>query len=299
MVYWGWLGSNPVTICLKYLGQTLQTRRILKAERPSSVFVMSPPVFAALAALSYCRRHGASLVIDAHTGAFLNPRWRHLQWLQFWVCRQALTTIVTNSHLQTLVEEHRGHATVVPDVPVTFPASDSEPYELTSKVNVVMVCSFGIDEPIEAMIEAAKGLPDVNFHVTGNPAHLDPRLAKALPSNVRLTGFLATPSYGSLVKQADVVMTLTTKDHTMLRGAWEAVYLGTPVIVSDWPVLRQSFDQGAIHVENTTNGIRNGLVRMLDNLDSHRLGVVALRERKARRWKSTKQDLIDLLTAAR
>ena len=56
-------------------------------------------------------------------------------------------------------------------------------------------------------------------------------------------------------------MTLTTRDHTMLRGAYEAIYQGTPVIVSDWALLRESFPEGAAHVENTAKAIVRGIQR--------------------------------------
>ena len=59
-----------------------------------------------------------------------------------------------------------------------------------------------------------------------------------------IAGFLSDQQYGSLICNADIVLTLTTQDHTMLRGAWEPIYQATPVIVSDWPILQSSFDKG-------------------------------------------------------
>ena len=52
---------------------------------------------------------------------------------------------------------------------------------------------------------------------------------------------------GALVEGVDP---LATRDHTMLRGAYEAVYYGTSIIISDWPILRETFDDGTIHVDN-------------------------------------------------
>ena len=45
----------------------------------------------------------------------------------------------------------------------------------------------------------------------------------------------------------------------MLRGAYEAIYLSTPVVVSHWPLLRQAFDEGAVHVDNTAANIAAGI----------------------------------------
>jgi glycosyltransferase involved in cell wall biosynthesis len=289
MVYWESLGSRPLTVWLKYLGQAVRTWRILQSERPSAVFVMTPPVFAPLVVWTYCATHACSLVLDAHTAAFLHPRWRYFQRLQFWLCRRASTTIVHNEHLKALVESHGGHATVVSDVPVQFP--ETEPYPLEGGLNIAVVCSFNPDEPIANILAAAAELPDVHFHVTGNPKALAAALRVRLPPNVRLTGFLSTAAYGSLISTADAVMTLTTRDHTMLRGAWEAIYQGTPVIISNWNILRESFDAGAIHVDNTAADIVRAVEELRRNQARYREGARILRSRKERRWAAARQTL--------
>lgn len=289
MVYWEALGSRPLTVWLKYLWQALRTWRVLTAERPAAVFVMTPPVFAPLVAWAWCATHGRPLVIDAHTAAFLHPRWRLFQGLQFWLCRRAATTIVHNDHLRQLVERHGAHATVVADIPVRFHAS--EEYPLPTGFNVAVVCSFNPDEPIAAIVEAATRLPDVHFHMTGNPKAMDPQIARHLPSNLRLTGFLSDAKYGSLVTRADAVMTLTIRDHTMLRGAWEAVYQATPVIISDWPVLRASFSEGVIHVDNSPAQIVSAVNELRRDTQRYRRGVASLRTYKEQRWLSTKAAL--------
>lgn len=290
LVYWESLGSRPLTVWLKYLGQAVRTWRILAADRPAAVFVMTPPVFAPLVAWAYCATHRCRLVIDAHTAAFLHPRWRHFQGLQFWLARRATTTIVHNDHLREIIERHGGHATVVADIPVRFDAAGE--YPLAPGFNVAVVCSFNPDEPTAVMLEAASRLPDVQFHVTGNPKALDPRLARSLPGNVRLTGFLSDAAYGTLVSTADAVMTLTTRDHTMLRGAWEAVYQATPVIISNWPILRQSFDEGAVHVDNSPDDIVRAVNELRQHPQRYREGALRLRARKKQRWESTREALL-------
>jgi hypothetical protein len=296
MVYWESLGSRPATVWLKYIGQALRTWRILSAARPSAVFVMTPPLFAPLVAWLYCATHRCALVMDAHTAAFLHPRWRQLQWLQFWLCRRARTTIVHNAHLQALVERHGGHAIVVSDIPVRF--DKTEPYPLPPGFNVAVVCSFNPDEPTANMLDAARRLPDVTFHVTGNPKALAPELKRDLPPNVRLTGFLSDGAYGLLISRADAVMTLTTRDHTMLRGAWEAVYQGTPVIISNWPILRESFDTGAVHVDNTSDDIVRAVNALRSDYRTYREGARALRERKEHRWNAVRTALEQRLASA-
>ncbi|MGE0593011.1 MAG: glycosyltransferase [Vicinamibacterales bacterium] len=293
MVYLPELGSRPSTILFKYLGQWARTSAILRQERPSAVFVMSPPVIAALPAFWYAWRHGARVVLDTHTAAFLHPRWRHLQWLQRWQCRRAATNLVHNEHLAGIVRAWGGHVTLVPDVPVEYSAL--EPLSRTAAFTVAVVCSFNYDEPIAAILEAAAALPDVRFLMTGNPKHFPKDLEGRVPPNVTRTGFLSVAAYGGLLAGADAVMTLTTRDHTMLRGAYEAIYQGTPVIVSDWPILKEAFAGGAAHVDNTPSGIAAAIRTMAANPEPYRVGAAALRETKQRRWAETKRAILERL----
>lgn len=290
MVYLPRFGSRASTVAFKYFGQWIDTARILRQERPDAVFVMVPPIFAALPAFWYAWRHGKQVVLDAHTAAFLHPRWRRLQWLQRALSRRAATTIVHNEHLAELVRGAGSRATVVPDVPIVF--AEREPFARPQGFVVAVVCSFNPDEPLRAMLEAARALPDVRFFMTGNQRHFPRELTGLVPSNVTLTGFLSTPRYGGLLTDADVVMTLTTRNHTMLRGGYEAIYQGTPVIVSDWPLLRAAFDSGAIHVDNTAAQIAAAIRRMRDTHNEYREGAAALRQKKLGQWASVKEQIL-------
>jgi glycosyltransferase involved in cell wall biosynthesis len=286
MVYARRFGSRASTILFKYVALWFRTAKVLEQERPDAVFVMTPPLFAALPALWYTWRSGKRLVLDAHSAAFLHPRWRAWQWVQRMLCRRASTTIVHNEHIAELVRAAGGHATIVPDVPIEY--AELERFSRPSDFTVAVVCSFNYDEPIAEILAAAALMPDVQFFMTGNPRHLDPRLAERVSNNVRLTGFLSTPAYGGLLTDVDAVLALTTRDHTMLRGAYEAIYQGTPVVVSDWQILRDSFSEGAAHVPNTAEGITAGIREVRARKEHYRAGAQRLRSSKLARWQSTR-----------
>jgi glycosyltransferase involved in cell wall biosynthesis len=285
MVYAGWLGSHPLTVGPKYAWQALRTWKLLSRDRPSAVFVMVPPVFAGCTVWLYARLHGVPFILDAHTAAFMHSRWKYWQWLQRWLARRAATTIVTNEYLAASVRDGGGHATLVPDVPVKF--AQVQRRDRDHRFLVAAVCSFNYDEPVEAIFSAARALPDVQFVMTGNPNALRPEQRADVPANVILTGFLPDADYAGLLTTADAVMALTTRDHTMLRAAYEAIYQGTPVIVSDWPLLRSAFDEGAVHVENSAAGIAAGVRRLQAEYEKFRPGAQRLRERKLERWNTT------------
>src|SRR5687768_611431 len=58
------LGSRASTIIIKYALQWTRTLRILRRDCPDTVFVMTPPVVAALPAFWYAWRHNKQVVLD-------------------------------------------------------------------------------------------------------------------------------------------------------------------------------------------------------------------------------------------
>lgn len=296
MVYWEWLGSHPATVWLKYLGQTLSTWRLLWRERPDAVFVMSPPPTAIPSVYVYCRLRRIPFVVDAHSGVFLTDRWRHFQGFQFWFLRRAATTIVTNEYLAERVRSHGGHATVAADVPVAFGAAgDGAP---AVPFTAVFVTSFDRDEPIAEMVRAAALAPDVPFLMTGDSPRAAQLLPAALPPNLTRTGFVDTSTYGTILRQAGVVIALTSDAHTTQRGAFEAIYQGTPVIVSDTALLREEFDSGAVHVANQAAAIAGAVRAVRQDLAGFRIGAERLRARKTARWGETRTALLAAIGGA-
>jgi glycosyltransferase involved in cell wall biosynthesis len=296
MVYLPRFGSRPSTILFKYLGQWARTARILLRERPDIVFVMTPPVFAALPAFWYAWRHRKHVAIDAHSAAFMLPRWRYFQWLQRAFYRRAVTTLVHNDHLAQDVLAAGGHVTLVPDVPIVFDRRDE--FRRSDALTIVAVCSFDRDEPVGAMFEAAARLPNARFYMTGNPRKLPPELLNRVPPNLTLTGFLETSAYAGLLSCADAVLALTTFDHTMLRAAYEAIYQGTPVIISDWPLLKREFASGAFHVDNTPEQITQAVESIGRDPAGARAGAKRMREQKLARWQATRGQLLGRLRDA-
>jgi glycosyltransferase involved in cell wall biosynthesis len=289
MVYSPRWGSAYLTIAFKYLSQTIGTLRILFRQRPRVVFVMTPPVIACLPVWLYSMLTGASYVIDAHSAAFLDRRWRAILFLHRFFSRYAATTTVTNEHLRAVVRGWGASSHIVTDVPVCF--AEPEPVTLVGRCNMTMVSSFTADEPLETFLAAARDVPDVQFYVTGSYRHADRRVLAMAPSNVTFTGFLSDARYVGQLVASDAVICLTTLNHTMQRGAYEAVYLSRPVITSNTPLLREAFKTGTVHVNNSVEDVARGIRQMRDNLVTYRDQVQHLRREKLQRWECTADDL--------
>lgn len=278
---------------LKYAVAAVQTFVLLARHRPRVVVVQSPPSPAVLVVALWARLAGAGYVVDAHSGALQLWYWQWPGWAYRWSTRRAVTTIVTGRHLADEVRAAGGHATVVPDVPTTHPLGP--PPALGDGFHVVVVSSVAPDEPLEAITEAARQLPDVTFHVTGSRRRLRERLPHPLPPNVVLTGYLPDDDYFALLAACQGVMCLTTRDHTMQCGACEALAIGTPLITSRWPVLQEYFADGTVHVEATVEDIARGVTRLREHHAEFLVGIRALRDRRRAEWDEVRDDLLDRL----
>src|SRR5689334_9195367 len=67
---------RPAIAPIKYVLQFVKTMFLLRALRPTMTVVSNPPPFAALTAWLHHKLHGGHFAIDAHTGVFLEPKWR-------------------------------------------------------------------------------------------------------------------------------------------------------------------------------------------------------------------------------
>jgi len=274
----GKLWQTPV----RYLVQARRTWRVLRQERPDVVFVQNPPIFCALVASLYARRYGARYVIDSHTGAFLSPKWRWSLGLHRMLSRRALTTIVHNRSQEKIVNRWGCRYCVLAFTPGDYPAG--EHFSLDGQFNVAVISSFREDEPLDVVFEAAGLLPEVSFYVTGDYTRIATSLLAKKPDNCRLTGFLPYERYVGLLREVDAAMVLTTQDHTLLMGGFEAVSLGTPLIVSHWPLLRDFFSLGTVHVPNTVEGICEGVRRAQREQTVLQRGILILREQLRSEW---------------
>ena len=251
--------QSPLYAAPKYVLQAVKTWQILFLERPELVFVQNPPFVCGWVVSLYCRITGARFAFDHHSDAF-SSRWSWGLPLQRRLARRAVINIVTNQHWADIIESWHARALIIGDLFAGLPAG--ERYPVAPGFNVAFVQTFAPDEPLEAVLEAVSRLPEVNLYITGDTRRMSRQSLADSPSQVTFTGFLPDSQYVGLLRAVDAVMVLTTRDHTLQLGGCEAVAAGKPLIVSDWPFLRQSFPQGAIYVRNSPEGICRGIWEM-------------------------------------
>lgn len=231
---------------LDYARKLLLTVQALRRERPAVVVLQVPPPFGALAALAL----EVPYVLDAHNAA-LQGFWARLP-LSGWITRRAALVVAHNDEARRLAEERFPGARVAA---LRDPLDDrlmSRQRGPRDERRILIVCSFGPDEPIDQIHGLVAARPDLEFVITARVEKLErswrERL-KALP-NLRLTGFLASEDYDALLASVGAAVVFTARSATQPSGACEALASDTPLVLSRTSLTMSLFGDWAHLVED-------------------------------------------------
>jgi glycosyltransferase involved in cell wall biosynthesis len=202
---------------------------------------LNPPFVAGLWLDLFARPLGYRVWIDAHSGAFNDPRWARFAGLNNWVLRHSRGVILATDRLAGPLRE-RGVAVVI----VNYPGVETKTRSPKADGGLVATLGYKFDEPVRELMEAAARLPHVSVVLTGNaPAEL-----RALaPPNCTFTGWIDREEYDELLSRARGVVCLTTRDETMQTGAYEALQFALPMMLSGTAALRDIFHRGVVFVD--------------------------------------------------
>lgn len=289
-------GRRRPPVALRYGLSALRTIGYLTKAMPDVVIVTNPPVFAGCVVLAWARVFEAGVVLDSHPGGFgaqgdtVSAR---LQPIHRWLVGRSDLVLVTTTEFVEIVEGWGGRALVVHEAPGRWELS---PPRRHPRKRVLYVGRFASDEPVEALLEAAGQLPQYDFWVTGDPSRC-PVPPSQVPDNVTLLGFLDADQYRQAVHRADVVVTLTTEPLSVMRAAYEAVYAGRPLVVSDWPVNRQLFPD-AMHVGHPPKDLIDGIHSVCADYEVAMSKTGSARVRQVDRWEEQRLAVVDAIASA-
>ncbi|HEV7461467.1 MAG TPA: glycosyltransferase [Solirubrobacteraceae bacterium] len=292
-------GVSSKFVPLRWLLSGVRTVRYLLRRRPRAVIVTNPPIFAAAIALVYSRVTRSPLVLDSHPSAFglKDDRVAAVMLpVHRWIARRADGVMVTAPELVEAVDDWGGRAAPVHEAPPPWDIAPAGPPR--ARPVVLFVGTFGSDEPVDEVAEAARRLPDVDFRLTGDLRKAPPGLRDAMPPNVTLVGFLPLDGYARELAEADLVLALTTERNSVVRAGYEAVYAGRPLVVSDWPVLRNVFPY-AVHTGHRAEDLAAAVREALADHDRLRQAARPAEDLQRARWQRQEQILRDWLEASR
>jgi glycosyltransferase involved in cell wall biosynthesis len=260
---------------------------------PSVIFTENMPIFLVAAVALYAKLSRKPFIIDSHSGAFNDPKWTWSIPAYRRFVRRAAVNINTNSFHKNTVELWGGRSIIIADVPICID-SVAPPTDITRPYLAVVV-SYAYDEPISEIFEAARQRRELTFYLTGDQRKLPPGLAHTTPDNVRFTGFSPYPEYLGLLQEAIGVLVLTTRDNTMQRGAYEALSLGVPIITSDFQILRDSFADAALYVDNSPAAIAGAVQDLVDQQSAMRARAQQQRTIRKEQYETALDQIVTLL----
>jgi glycosyltransferase involved in cell wall biosynthesis len=280
----------------RYLLLATRTISLLVRRRPDILVVQNPSLVLTALSIAIRGAFGYRIVVDAHNEAvipFIN-RQRWVNRVSRWILRRADLTIVTNRHLAEIVKERGGRPFSLPDRIPTPPQGAVRP--LGAGFNVVLIATFAPDEPLASVFEAVRGT-QVDLYVTGNHRKLEKSVAATVPRNVSFTGFLDEEGYWCLLKAADAIVDLTLMPNCLVCGAYEALALGKPMVLSNNPASVGLFGGVAVFTDNTPSDIRRALQKV--RLECAQLQAAAVQKRHELRnaWVTQARELAMAMAA--
>lgn len=279
----------------RYIVQAWQTWRLLEKERPACIIVQSPPIFAPLAVALWCKLRGgkrSSYIIDCHPGTFYHRQWRWALPILRLLARGALVSLLCNEDARYYLQRWQARCLFLPD---GLPDLSSYAGDLGSggEQRIGVISSFAYDEPMLELFEAARLTPQVTYYVTGNPQRSTPQVLARRPANVVLTGFLHGDAYRGLLHNVQGLVVLATMPYTLCCGAYEALSLARPTILSDLPEQRRLFAHGFVLVRNEPEEIARAVELLLSDLDGFAQQAQTLREE----YRALRQPVLEQLVS--
>jgi glycosyltransferase involved in cell wall biosynthesis len=243
---------------LKYPVLLFKTCCILVKTKADILFVQNPSIV--LSFLAICAKPilRLTVIVDAHnSGIFpLEGRNQVLNTIAKFIVSQSDYTIITNRFLAKIVKSWGGNPIIMPDPIPDFSAHKIVPF-IPKKPYVYFICTWADDEPFDEVFKAASRLKaNVDVYVTGNyKKKLDADAVASIPGNVKLLGFLSEDDYLNYFAGASLILDLTTRENCLVCGAYEALALKRPAIISDSIVSRELFKAGFLYTQNSAESI--------------------------------------------
>jgi len=245
---------------LDYFFKLILTTFYLVRFRPSVVILQAPPPFPALAAILTRTPY----VLDIHNGLLQQQFWSKLP-LNGTFIRRAAALIAHNSEIETIIKEQFPNSRVftIAD-PLQVIGDGARPRDTR---NILFICSFDYDEPVRLILETATALPEFTFIITADVKRLpsDLQMAFAACANVRLTGFLSTDAYQSVLCSSRAAVVLTTMPAVQPSGACEALSSDTPLVVTRTSLTESLFGGWAVLVDNSLESLVTAIRSLNDD----------------------------------
>ena len=290
---------------VRYPFLLLRTLFTFIKEKPILIFVQNPSMVLTLFAINYGKLFNIPIIVDAHN-AGINPFEGTKWWanrIVDYLIREATITIVTNKYLEEHVYRKGGQPFILPDPIPSFPSYYNLEIKkkLKGKHNIFYICTYAKDEPYLEVIKAARLFKnDIYIYISGNSKGKARKFKDILPPNIILTGYLHEKEYFELLCSCDVIVDLTTRKDCLVCGAYEAIAVEKPLIISDSEISRHYFNKGVLYTDNTCVNLAEQINKAIINISSLREEIRTLKVQLITEWEdlriSFEKEILNLLS---
>jgi hypothetical protein len=254
-------------VLIRHLFSSIWTIKILVKNKPSVIFIQySYLLLLLLYVYKILKRRNLILVVDCHTKALRRKATGIFNYI-FWPLKKlsfeaADLSIISNEGLAKDIKKLHNNFIILPDM---IPQIES----INSKSSFrgdycVYISSFAVDEPFDEMLKVSELLKrKLELYWTGKiPTMIEKYISDY--SNIHFTDYLKVDEYYNLIGNAKCLIALTTEEDCLQSGAYEAISVEVPVVISDTYSLKQFFGSAAVYTNNDSNSIYNAILNAIN-----------------------------------
>ncbi|MBI5742134.1 MAG: hypothetical protein HZA16_15655 [Nitrospirae bacterium] len=247
---------------IRLVREFYESWKIVQREKPAVCFTMNPSIFSSWWLSLLKGVYKFRLVTDLHTPNIRLSGFKKKMFEVFFHSgiKRSDIVIVTNEIFRNSILSLNPNIVVIPDpLPeLSMPLNGNKHLAGTDgKIRILLVSSFGEDEPIKEVLAIDDELDQFDIMVTGNWR----KKFASLPDlrNIHFLGFIPGDEYDQLLLSVDGVMVLTKEEGCLCCGAYEAFAAGKPVILSRTEAMQGYFGCAPIYTDNNSASILSAL----------------------------------------
>ncbi len=292
--HYGHLDHSSLGRLSRYFKSGLETLQQLKTRRPEVVIAQCPSIVLCILLVLVQAWRSFVFVVDAHnvTVEQLSSSNAFLRLLVRFLLRRADLVIVSNSALVSLLETNGITAAMLPDkLPSISVGKLPARFESYKSPRFVLIASYASDEPIEEFITAfIKSGNDASLFITGRRKNAA-TLLRFESEQIIFTDFLSLEDYEALIANANLLIDLTTREDCLVCGAYEAISVGVPILLSDTSANREVFPIGTLYAKNTGREYQNALKEFALRDTELQAGILKMQEEFLPYWERSFSEL--------
>ncbi|MCH7973373.1 MAG: glycosyltransferase [Bacteroidetes bacterium] len=285
---------------IRHLVSSIWTVKILIVQRPTIIFIQLSFLLLLFCAIyKIIRFNKVVIVADCHTKALRRKAKGPLNKI-FWplkkFCFKTVNlSIISNTGMEKDIKILHCNYIILPD---KIPEIVYKKQSNKKKKYCVYISSFAVDEPFEEIFEVAEILnPEINIFWTGKQNRTK-KEGFIIPENLNFTGYMKFDEYYKLIANADCLLALTYEDDCLQSGAYEALSVQVPMVISDSKALRDYFSESAIYTDHNPINIANNIQKAIENCIKFQKNEIEIKNLRNEEFKFQVDKLIQIIKSA-